>query len=199
MADTMAPPTDIQIRKAIAGVIRGALIDLYDEDLGNQIIIHDHWLWGFSLGENASLLRVRDGVEKGRIHGWLIGLNSAIRQRPEPRGGMQGAHHLRNRNPNRRDVLRSYRVWCYHQLDTGTANLESDENSENRLAIEIEAVADAFSKFPLMGIDDNDWLMGNEELQFPLVDVFKFGEVQANVAQGTLGVRLQRPLDLNQY
>ena len=198
MGVTIAPPTDIDIRKAIASVIRGALVDLYGAELGGQVIIHDHWLWGFSLGENAALLKIREGVEKGKIHGWLIGLNSVQRARPQPVNSPQGAHHLRNRNPNRRDVLRSYRVWCYHQLDTGTANLESDENSENRLSIEIEAVADAFSKLPLMGID-NEWLMGNEELQFSIVDVFKFGEVQANVAQGTLGVRLQKALDLNQY
>lgn len=198
MAETSASPTDVEIRKAIASVIRGSLIELYGSTLGNQIIVHDHWLWGFSLGENAALLKVRDGSEKGKIHGWLIGLNSVQRQRPQPTNTPQGAHHLRNRNPNRRDVLRSYRVWCYHQLDTGTVDLESDENSENSLAIEIETVADAFSKLPLMGID-NEWLMGNEELQFSLVDVFKFGEVQANVAQGSLGVRVQRPLDLTQY
>lgn len=198
MAQTVAPPTDIQIRKAIASTIRGALVDLYGATLGNQIIIHDHWLWGFALGENASLLKVKEGAEKGKIHGWLIGLNAVGRQRPQPTNTAQGAHRLRSMNPNRRDVLRSYRVWCYHQYDTGTVNIESDENSENKLAIEIETVADAFSKTPLMGIE-NEWLMGNEELQFSLVDVFKFGEVQANMAQGTLGVRLQRPLDLNQY
>lgn len=195
---TQAPPTDVEIRIAIASVIRGALIDLYGNTLGNEVIIHDHWLWGFSLGENSALLKVRTGAEKGKMHGWLIGLASVNRERPEPRGGMQGAHHLRNRNPNRRDILRSYRLWCYHQLDTGTAGQESLENSENRLAIEIEAVSDAFSRLPLMGID-NEWLMGNEELQFSLIDVFSFGGAQANVAQGSLGVRVQRPLDLNQY
>jgi len=195
---TVPAPSDIEIRKAIASTIRGALVELYGATLGNQIVVHDHWLWGFALGENASLLKIREGTEKGKIHGWLIGMNSIIRQRPRPINSPQGAHHLRNRNPNRRDVLRSYRVWCYHQLDTGTANLESDENSENSLAIEIEAVADAFSRSPSMGIE-NEWLLGNEELQFPLVDVFKFGEVQANMAQGTLGVRLQKALDLNQY
>lgn len=198
MPVTVAPPTDVDIRQAIASTIRGALVGLYGSTLGNEILVHDHWLWGFSLGENAALLRIKTGASKGKMHGWLIGLSSVNRERPEPKNGLQGAHHLRNRNPNRRDVLRSYRVWCYHQLDTGTANLESDENSENRLAIEIEAVSDAFSRAPLMGID-NEWLMGNEELQFSLIDVFKFGEVQANVAQGSLGVRLQIPLDLNQY
>lgn len=198
MSTTVSPPTDLEIRQAMSVVIRNTLIDLYGSTVGEAVIIHDHWLWGFSLGENASLLKVKSGVEKGKIHGWLIGVNSVSRARPEPTGGAQGSHHLRNRNPNRRDILRSYRVWCYHHLDTGTAGSESDENSENRLITEIDAVADAFSKDTLMGID-NPWLMGNEELQFPVVDVFKFGESQANVAQGTIGVRVQHPLDLNQY
>lgn len=194
MTTTTPPPTDVEIRKAIAATIRKSLISHHGTDLGSKIIIHDHWLWGFALGENAALLRITTGIEKGRIHGWLIGLAAVSRTRPEPRNTKEGVHRLRNINPNRRDLLRSYRVWCYHQLETGT----SDDNSENSLALEIEAVADEFSRSPLMGID-NEWLMGNEEIQFSPVDVFKFGEAQANVAQGTLGVRLQKPLDLNQY
>lgn len=197
MAQTVPPPTDLEIRKAIANTIRLGLRKLYGDTVGDSIIIHDHWLWGFALGENAALLRVQTGVNKNLIHGWLIGLSGVSRERPSPQSNStnrQGAHYLRNSNPNRRDLLRSYRVWCYHQLDTGT----SDNNSENRLALEIEAVADEFSLSPLMGID-NIWLMGNEELQFSPVDVFKFGEAQANVAQGTLNVRLQKALDLNQY
>lgn len=198
MGQTVPSPTDIQIRQAIAATIRVGLVKLYGAALGNQVIVHDHWLWGFNLGENASLLRVKEGVEAGKVHGWLIGLNSVQRARPEPTDTRQGVYHLRNRNPNLRNILRSYRVWCYHQLDTGTTDNESNENSENRLAIEIDAVADEFSISPLMGID-NEHLMGNEELQFAPIDVFKFNELQANVAQGTLAVRIRKPLDLNQY
>jgi hypothetical protein len=197
MPQTVKEPTDIEIRQAIASTIRNAVNNLYGGEIGNGIIIHDHWLWGFSLGENASLLRVKAGQEKNQIHGWIIGLNAISRQRPSGQtevADRQGAYRLRKVGVNRRDLLRSYRVWCYHQLDTG----DSDSNSENRLAIETEAVADEFSKNPLMGID-NEWLMGNEELQFGSIDVFKFGEAQANVAQGTLNVRVHKPLDLNQY
>jgi hypothetical protein len=197
MTQTVREPNDVEIRKAIAATIRAGLIKLYGSPLGSEVIIHDHWLWGFALGENAALLKVETGVDKGKIHGWLVGLQSVTRMRPQPQGDVpnrQGAHRLRNSNPNRRDLLRSYRVWCYHQLMTG----DSDDNSENRLALEIEAVADEFSRSPLMGID-NEWLMGNEEIQFSPIDVFNFGESMANVAQGTLNVRLQKPLDLNQY
>jgi len=198
MSQTVKEPSDVDIRKAIASVIRGALVELYaDDDLANEVKVHDHWLWGFALGENAAVLRVTNGVEKGKIHAWMIGVQAVTRQRPVSQSEVpnrQGAHRLRNMGPNRRDILRSYRVWCYHQLDTGT----TDENSENRLTIEIEAIADAFSRNPLIGID-NVWLMGAEEIQFSPIDVYKFGEAQANVAQGTLNVRLQKPLDLNQY
>ena len=197
MSVTNPEPTDVEIRKAIAETIRAALVELYGTDIGSAVRVHDHWLWGFALGENAAMLRVTTGIEKGSIHGWLIGLNGVQRQRPANQSGVsdrQGAYHLRNKGPNRRDLLRNYRVWCYHQLDTG----DSDNNSENRLAIEIDAVADAFSRNPLIGIE-NEWLMGCEEMQFAPIDVFKFGEAQANVAQGTLGVRVQKSLDLNQY
>jgi hypothetical protein len=199
MAQTVKEPTDVEIRKAIAETIREALVELYSGQgtLGQEVKVHDHWLWGFALGENAAVLRVTVGAEKGKIHAWMIGLQGISRQRPQPQSDVpnrQGAYRLRNMGPNRRDLLRSYRVWCYHQLDTG----DTDNNSENRLALEIEAIADAFSKNPQLGID-NEWMMGAEEIQFSPIDVFKFGEAQANVAQGTLNVRLQKPLDLNQY
>ncbi len=199
MATAGNPPTDVEIRKAIAACIRTALVDLYGATLANAVRIHDHWLWGFSLGENAALLSVTSGAEIGKVHGWMIGLAGVSRTRPQPNTNTpQGVYHLRKTNPNRRDDLRNYRVWCYHQIDAGTDGMESDENSENRLAIELAAVSDEISRQNILGID-NEWVMGHEELQFPLIDVFKFGGIQANVAQGTLGVRLQQPLDLTQY
>ena len=75
---TVSPPTDVQIRKAIASVIRDALVDLYGSTLGNEIIIHDHWLWGFSLGENAALLKVRTGTEKGKMHGLMLLISNIV-------------------------------------------------------------------------------------------------------------------------
>ena len=194
MSSIIAPPTDTLIRQSIAGVIRKALVNLYGSSKGDAVIIHDHWLWGFSLGENASLLKVTTGEELGLIHGWLIGLSGVSRARPDANNAKQGVHHLRNRSINRRDVLRSYRVWCYHQFNVGT----SAENSENTLASEIEEVADELSRTTLLDID-NPSMMGHEELQFAPIDVFHFNGIQANVAQGTLNVRIQKPLDLNQY
>lgn len=195
MTQATPPVTDVQIRQAIAATLRNALVELHGAELGNQIRIHDHWLWGFSLGENIALLRVKEGTEKGKVHGWIIGLNAVSRNRPgQSTETSQGQYHLRKNNINRRDILRSYRVWCYHQLDTG----ESADNSENRLALEIESVSDAFSKNHLLGLT-NEWFMGHEDLQFPLVEVFDFGDIQANVAQGSLGVRMQKPYDLTQY
>jgi hypothetical protein len=199
MTQAQTPTTDIEIRKAIASAVRQALLSIYSAEVANAVRIHDHWMLGFNLGENAALLRVLTGVEQGKIHGWLIGLSGVSRKRPDPIMSVpQGAHHLRKTNPNRRDILRTYRVWCYHELDTGTVGSESDNNSENRLAIETEAVSDYLSSVPQLGIE-NDWIMGHEDLQFNPIDVFAFGEAKANVAQGTLSVRLQKPYDLNQY
>jgi len=197
MGTTVNPPTDLEIRTAIANLITETLEEFYG--VPNTARVHNHWILAHVLGESAGLLRPTEGPFKGLIHAWMVGLSAVSRKRPEPSNTMQGAHRLRNTNPNRRDILRSYRVWCYHNLDTGeTIENEDETNSDTRLANEIEAVTDAFSKKPLLGID-NPKLMGHEELQFSPIDSFRFGEARANVAQGSLSVRIQKSLDLNQY
>lgn len=200
MTQTVAPPSDKVIRQGIAQTIRNGLLKLYSTDVANAVLIHDHWLWGFNLGENAALLRVESGTETGKVHGWIIGLASVSRERPYGSGGSdsQGSYRFRKIGPNRRDILRHYRIWCYHQLDTGDYGTESESNSENRLADEIDAVADEFSLTPLLGID-NPHILGHEDIQYSPIDVYRFDDTQVNVAQGVLGVRLYRPLDLNQY
>jgi hypothetical protein len=187
--------TDKQIRQAIALKIKEALKAFYGvDDSDFHIRIHDHWILSSTTGQDQNMVKIRQGEEKGKIHGWMIGLASVTREQPSSAAGdSQGARRLKLVNVNRRDTLRSYRVWCYHQLDTGTAGNESEENSENRLAAEIEAVADYFSNYPTLGIDDPQ-MMGHEELQFRPIDTFTFGSSLANVAQGTLDIRIQKPI-----
>lgn len=201
MTQTLAPVTDAEIREAIGATIRAGLQKIYSPEIADAVIIHNHWLWGFNIGDNASLLTVESGPELGKIHGWLIGLSSVIRTRPSRSGNaldLQGYNHLRKTGINRRDILRTYRIWCYHQLDTGIDDVNVMANSENQLANEIDMVADEFSLTPTLGLD-NPNLIGHEELQYTPIDVFRFDDVKANTAQGTLGVRMQRPLDLTQY
>lgn len=198
MTQTVNPPTDLQIRQAIASIIETALENLYGQP--DTARIHNHWILAHVIGESAGLLRAKTGPFKGNIHAWMIGLEAVARVRPAPKNTMEGAHRLRNTNPNRRDILRSYRVWCYHSLDTGeTVENEDDTNSDTKLATEIEAVTDAFSNNPTLGFQDNLKFMGHEELQFSPINAFSFGETVANVAQGSLSVRIQKSLDLNQY
>jgi hypothetical protein len=198
MAQTVREPTDLEIRQAIENTLRQGLIDYHGATLGNEIIIHNHWVWGFSFSESAAALKILSGTEKGKIHGWLIGLDNVSRTRPQSDGSREGFRRLKNMNPNRRDIARGYKIWSFHQYYVGDAGNESQTNSETQMVLEFEAVADKFSKTIDLGID-NPWFLGHEELQAPLVDVFDVDSALVNAAQGTLVVRLQKPLDLNQY
>lgn len=200
MAETLAPVTDAQIREAIGATLRNGLRKIYSTEIADAVVIHNHWVWGFNIGENASVLTVDSGPEEGIIHGWIIGLAGLSRARPSGSGGLdlQGQHRLRKTGINRRDVLRTYRIVCYHQIDTGIDSTDVLANSENKLANELDIISDEFSLTPTLGLD-NPNLIGHEELQFSPIDVFRFDDVKANTAQGTLGIRTQRPLDLVQY
>ena len=185
------PPTDKQIRIAIATIIRNALNSLYNPGLA--IPVWDHWILKQDLGESAAALRIKSGVDKGKIHGWMIGLSGINRKRPDAEVNKMGAARLKTIGINRRDIARSYRIWCAIQLNTGDANNESETNSENVLADEIEKVSDAFSSNPMLGIS-NSLLQGHSELQFEPIDTFNFDGTMANVAQGTLTVFVHRTI-----
>lgn len=181
------PPTDKEIRIAIAEVIRTALTSLYTVNPAN---VYDHWILSHALGESAALLRPDSGVSKGKVHTWMIGLAGIDRERPDKRDN-RGS--LRKVGPNRRDIVRNYRIWAYYDLDSGTDGSESENNSENNITLELEKVSDAFSLAPILGID-NEWLQGHDELQFHLIDTFEFGETICHVAQGKLAVHLYKPI-----
>lgn len=195
MTTTIAPPTDTDIRKALAQVIRTALVSLYGSTLGNEVVIWDHWPLAFNLGESGSVVMVYEGIEQGIIHAWAIGLNGISRKRPEAKINDQGTNRLKTVGPSRRDQVKTYRVWCLRQLDLGTAGHESDDNSESILSTEVDVVADAISLSPLLGIT-NPWLQGHEEIQFSPIDTFIFSEQMVNIAQGNINIVLQRPLAL---
>lgn len=186
MADT--PPTDAEIRTAIANTIRTSLSTAYAQS-PLQIRVYNHWILNLNIGEIAASLTVREGSEAGLIHGWLVGLQSVSRERPAKVGRATSAYDLREVGSCRRDIVRKYRIWGFYQLDTGTLGNEDTTNSETLLAEELEIIADAFSNNPTLGIV-NSCMRGHTELQFGNVDVFSFGDYQANVAQGTLDVLL---------
>ena len=189
--------SDKELRQAIVAVIEEALKDLYNipQNEALHVRLHDHWVLSFSVNETANMLKVnKEGhPEKGKIHGWMVGIDAIQRFRPEPTNTMEGNFRLKNTNPNRRDILHSYKVWCYHALEEGVIGQESETNSENILTAELEAVCNAFSNHPTLGLTDSS-VLGHTELQFKKVDTLKFGESQANVAQGVLEVRLRRAI-----
>lgn len=190
--------TDVKIRQAIASIITSSLNTLYTgQDI--EIRIYDHWMLGFNLGENAALLRSTEGDNLGKIHSWMVGSHGLSRVRHDiTESPLQAGNRgiLKKVGPNRRDLVRNYKIWCFHQLDPGEDGNESNNNSENRLMSEIEYVSDAFSNNPTLGLsaDDAQWLHGHTELQFKLIDTFSFGEAKANVAQGVLSVLTYKPI-----
>lgn len=188
----MSASTDIEIRQAIASIINSSLISLYGSDM--KVRVHDHWMLAQALGEDAGALRVLEGAEAGKIHAWMIGLSGVGRTRPDVSQNEMGNARLKTVGPKRRDTLRSYRVWCYHYIDSGTSGSESTTNSDSILSTEIEKVADAFSLNPTLGIS-NPFIQGHKELQFAPIDTFAFGKGGlANIAQGTLEVVVYRDL-----
>lgn len=185
----MTVATDAQIKQALQTQISAALTSLYT---GSSPVVvpkvYNRWILSHDLGESAALLRATEGKYKGKIHAWMIGVDALKRSRSDEKNGyMSGS--FKKVGPHRRDTFRTYKVWAYTQLDTGT----DIDNSEDRLAIEVEYVSDWISKQPMLGLVQSA-IQGHTELQFPVIDTFAFGEVQANVAQGSITVIMYKDL-----
>lgn len=194
------PLKDSDIKKAIGVIIENSLTSLY---AGQTIkpVVKDHWQLSLNIGEAASALRAREGKLKGKIHGWMIGLDGFTRMRLDVKDAfIQNAVNgsLRKVGPNQRVIFRTYRVWGFHPLEVGTLGAESDSNSEARLVNEMETIADAISLRPSLDLNDNlaQWVYGHTELDFKTVDTFAFGQDQVNLAQGTLTVITYKPIQL---
>lgn len=181
--------TDSQIKNALGDKIVAALNDLYSTST-NLIPVYRHWILSHKLGEVANLMKVTSGTEMGKVHGWMIGTSSSKRNRPDTSNDLSAAHigKLRKIGPNRRDIIKGYRVWCYHQLDDISTSTEVD-NSENRLVTEIEHIAKKIDESPKLGISDFSF-QGHSGISFDNIDTFAFGENLINVAQGNIEVYL---------
>ena len=180
--------TDSEIKNAIGDLIESAVAALYTSQGKNvKARIHRRWTLSHNIGESSALLKALDGDDKGKVHCWMIGTGSYKRIRPT-RGGesllnlaINGS--LQQRQPDVRYVIKQYKIWVYLQLDTGN----DDTNSENKLVSEFEYVANYLSTYPKLGLNTAE-IKGHGELNFENIDTYKFGELQANVAQGTLDV-----------
>lgn len=185
---------DREIKNAIGDLIEAA-VSTYYTGLAKDIHprVHRRWVLSHNLGESAALLKAIAGEDRGKVHAWMIGNNGYKRIRPTRSGedyiGLAVNGSLGKVGPNVRYLIKSYRIWCYVQLETG----DDDNNSENTLMSEIEYVANHLSKYPTLGITTKE-IQGHTELSFEPIDVFKFGEIQANVAQGQIDVYLFEPI-----
>jgi hypothetical protein len=190
-------PKDSDFRIAIASIITSSLTTLYGSSVNP--VVNDHWSLSFNVGEAANSLRARAGKFKGKIHGWMVGLNAIDRIRTDVKqeflaGAINGS--LKKMGPNQRIMFRTYRVWGFHALDIGAAGSENTDNSETRLAEEIEAISDAFSLNPTLNLSATlaQWVFGHTELDFKNIDSMSFGQDQCNVAQGQITVVHYKPI-----
>lgn len=182
--------TDSEIKNAIGDIIDNAITAFYATQSRNvKARIHRRWTLSHNVGESSALLKALEGEDRGKVHCWMVGTGSYKRIRPL-RGGesilnlaINGS--LKQKQPDVRYVIKQYKIWAYLQLDTGDDSI----NSENKLMSELEFVANHMSNFPKLDLDSNE-IMGHSELNFDSIDTYKFGEVQVNVAQGTLDVYL---------
>lgn len=182
--------TDSEIKNAIGDLIDDAVSAFYTSQ-GKTVKarIHRRWTLSHNVGESSALLKALEGEYRGKVHCWMIGTGSYKRIRPL-RGGesllnlaINGS--LKQQQPDVRYVVKQYKIWAYLQLDTG----DDITNSENRLVSELEYVANHLSHYPKLSIASED-IKGHGELNFDNIDTYKFGEIQVNVAQGTLDVYL---------
>jgi len=185
---------DFEIRNAIKARIVEALDLFYDNanPLVNPKInvnVYQNWVLAHRSGESAALLRASSGRDLGKVHTWMIGSGGNSRYRPERHGKDLLAYAntglLKKSGSNRRDVIKSFRIWAYLEYDEGSAGNEDIDNSENLLTEEVDYVSKYLSKFPNLGITDLTF-QGHGELQVEDMDIINYGDVIANVAFCTL-------------
>jgi len=179
-------PSDSQVRVNIKSVIDTALNTLYVGNTSPRV--WSRWILSLNLGENAAALRALSGNSKGKIHGWMIGTGSVLRQRPDIGDGFN-TQSIQKRGPTRRDVIKGYRVWAFMQYREGDESI----NSENDFLAELEYIQDAIDKAPTLNFTDIE-VRGHKSLIFPTIDVYPFGDTRIHLAQGVLEVVFHRHL-----
>lgn len=189
---------DYQIKKALGDLIKAGLDLHYDN--ANVLVnpkvdvnVYRRWMLYGKRGESAAILRVATGRDAGRVHTWMIGTDDISRQRSDMHGkdplAFANTGSLKKTGPNRRDTIKSYKVWAFLEYSDGTDGTDDADSSENMLIDEIDYIAGYLSKFPTLGLTDSS-IQGHTELSFSNIDVYDYGEVRANVALGTISVVL---------
>ncbi|HNC59279.1 MAG TPA: hypothetical protein PLP33_27880 [Leptospiraceae bacterium] len=191
---------DYEIRQAIKNKIQEGLALLYvTENPPVNVNVYGRWVLAHRDGESAALLRVTSGRDTGKVHTWMIGSDSSAVSRSDMHGkdpisfSMTGRGGLKESGVNRRDILKSYKIWAYLEYSDGTGDGELD-NSENALTEEIEFISNYLAKNPTLGINDSSF-KGCMPLQVEDIDIINYGDVIANVAFCRLDVVLFKPIE----
>lgn len=189
--------TDAQIKNALGDRIQEAINLLYTgANPSVDVRIHRHWILSSKIGENAAIMTALTGRDKGKVHAWMIGASQIKRVRPDVKDdfdGMANRGMLKKVGPNRRDLVKTYRVWAAIQYDGGQVGTDEVNNSENALITELEAVSDYLSNSPTLGITDLS-LQGHTDLQVDNIDTFSFGQTMVSLAQCSISVYLYKPI-----
>jgi hypothetical protein len=185
-------PTPKEVRQSIISVIESASIQYEPAPAPPSMItarMWARWILGLKLGETAQHLAQKvAGKYEGKVHGFMVSRYGFEEKRitPVPNPALPGAAQLL-KEPVKYDCLWTYRVWGFWQFIQG----EDDDNSEDWMELEIEAVKARFHAEPFLGMDART-VYGHNDLQAPpgRVDTFPMGGKLVHVIQGTLGVKL---------
>lgn len=181
----MANIRDYDIRNTLANKITTSLATFYTGT--NRIVrVHDHWIIDIEVGESANILKAVEGITKGKVDSWVIGVDSIGVIRPDEKDGyMSGV--LKTRGPARRDQTRRYKLWRGIQLNNGT----SASNSENELTDELDFMGDAIANDPTLGLSQ---IQCCSEFQWDPIDTFQFGKDSVLLAVGFIEFKVYRQL-----
>lgn len=140
--------------------IRTAIAGVVETAAPNAIVF-SWWVLGFDVGQWAGLLASAD--DSNRSHGWVITRKAILRE--------EGPNGVTDRTA-------TYAVWGFHYYTTGNETA----NTEDVFQAEVDAVADALVANAVTGVR-------LEPVQFPTIDLGKFGEELLHFARGELVVK----------
>ena len=188
--------TDLQIRNAIKQKIQEGLnLHYTGANPPVDVRLYNRWVLKDRRGQSAALLRAISGRDDGKVHCWMIGTSSIERTRADMHGktstGFAMTGSLKKKGPDRRDVVKRYKIYSFQEYNFGTDPDPDAVNSENEIVQEFEAVSDYLSKYPTLGLSD-PMIQGHLELQAEEIDIFEYGEITANVVIGYIDVVMFR-------
>lgn len=164
------------VRKAVAAVIKAA---------SPNARVHDNWKLFFDLGKTTAMLIVQaENAEKGKIHAWMLQVNSAT----VPRNASGDVPFV---GGGRWDWSLNLDVWGFFDYALSTTAASSQDTFET----ELELVAAFFQANPQLDDSLGLGLRNVFPLEFAPIELAGFADGRdAHVAQGRLRIDVARTL-----